>query len=167
MNQSNSLIPKTIDNISLWLTSISLTILIIISAYFGSKQDWYVNLPVKSKDNFWVLAGLWLIASALSYGSFYLIKDLDENIYGQSRLLPWFIIVSFLNLIWIVVYYIYENFGLALLTVGIIFIITFYIILFLYSMNKYASLLIIPLEILYGYLFYGILHLAGLNNIII
>lgn len=147
------------------VASIVLTILFLVGSYFGVRKKWYRTLPVKSNENTWVVAVLWVIASLISYGIFYFIKDKDESIYGQSRIYPYFVIISFLNVLWVVLYFNNQNTVLTLLIIGIIFALQLYIIIFLFYISIIAAVLLVPLQILYAYLFYSILHLASINNI--
>lgn len=160
-----SFFPSKPESILMIFMAILLTVLFIVAAYFGAKEDWYVNLPVKSQDNVWILAGLWIFFSLVSYGAYYLIRDADENVYGQSRLLPLFLIISYLNLLWAVIFYLYQSFIAALLLVGLIILINMYIIFFLWEINPWAAVTVIPLEILYIYLFYSFIRLASNNEI--
>jgi len=163
--ESFNIIPSTPDSLIMVMISITLTILFIIAAYFGSKQTWYVNLPVKSQDNIWILAGAWILVSLISYGAFYFIRNADEAIYGQSRLLPLFLMISYINLLWAIVFYLYQSFLGTIILILLIILINFFIIVFLFNINTWAALCIIPLEILYIYLLYSIIHLASVNNI--
>lgn len=150
-----SFFPTTEDQWTLWITSFVLTILFIAASYFGSRLPWYQAL--KRDDNYWLLAGLWIVASLLSYGAFYLITD--------RRLLPLFVLVGYLNILWIVLFYILEQFSWSLFFIAVIIILNLYIIVFLWQLNIWAAVLVIPLEILYLYLFYSIIHLGINNNI--
>ena len=150
-----SFFPTTKDQWTLWITSFVLTILFIAASYFGSRLPWYQAL--KRDDNYWLLAGLWIVASLLSYGAFYLITD--------RRLLPLFVLVGYLNILWIVLFYILEQFSWSLFFIAVIIILNLYIIVFLWQLNIWAAVLVIPLEILYLYLFYSIIHLGINNNI--
>lgn len=143
------------DRLVLWITSFILTIAFVVAAFLGTEQTWYKNLPVKSQDNYWIVAGAWIIASLISYGSFYLVND--------KLLLPLFLITSYLNALWIVVFYISQSFSWALLFVMLIVIVYFYLIVYLWPKNIWASLLLVPLEILYIYLFYSLVRL-GISN---
>lgn len=148
-------------------TSILITISFLIVTFYGRQLPWYVNLPVKTSDNVYLLAFLWIIAILISYISFYRIRNKDEHVYGQSRLIIYYLIVSYLNLLWIVLYFYYANFNVSLLILSIIFILQLYMILFLYRIDKLSSIFLIPVQILYGYLIYSILHTASINDIII
>lgn len=161
----SSFLPQNAPTWTMIVASLTLTILFLVGSYFGARKKWYRTLPVKSNENTWVIAVLWIIASLISYGIFYFIKDKDESIYGQSRIYPYFVIISFLNVLWVVVFFNNENFVLTLLIIGIIFALQVYIIIFLFYISIIAAVLLIPLEFLYGYLFYSILHLASINNI--
>lgn len=163
-NEYNFL-PNTPESLLMLLMSITLTLLFIAAAYFGSKQSWYINLPVKSQDNVWILAGAWIFVSLISYGAFYLIRNADEQTTGKSRLLPLFLIVSYINLLWAIVFYLYQSFIGTEILIGLIILINLYIIIFLWSISIWAALTIVPLEILYIYLLYSIIHLGTVNNI--
>lgn len=151
----------------LWISSFILIILFLIISYFGAREKWYINLPKKNNGNTWLIAGLWVIASLLSYGTFYIIKDYDDKIYGQSRLIAFYLIVSFLNILWAIIFFKYQNFLWTLILLLIVFAVQFYILIFVININFFAGVLILPLQILYGYLFYSFLNLASINNIIL
>lgn len=161
----SSLLPQNSATWYMIVASLILTILFLVGSYFGARKKWYKSLPVKSNENTWVIAALWVVASLISYGIFYFIKDKDEAIYGQSRIYPYFVIISFLNVLWVVVFFNNQDFVLALLIIGLIFAIQLYVIIFLFYISMIAAILLIPLELLYAYLFYSILHLASINNI--
>lgn len=162
-----NILSQSPDSLLMILTSLLLTILFIVAAFLGAKETWYVNLPVKSQDNIWVLAALWVVVSLISYGAFYLIRNYDESIYGQSRLLPLFLIISYINLLWAVVFYLYQSFTATIFLIGLIVLINFFIIIFLFTINPWAALTVVPLEILYIYLFYSIIRLASVNGIVL
>lgn len=161
-----SFLPTTAAGWTIVLSSLTITVLFIIAAYLGGQQEWYIKL-IHDEPNAWIIAALWLFFSFISYGAFYFIRDADETIYGQSRLFPLFLIISYLNLLWIVIFYLYQNFIAALLIIGLIIALYVYIIVFLWKINAWAAIFMLPLEALYVYLFYSLIHLAGINKIII
>lgn len=165
--KSSSFFPTTAENWTLWLSSISLTILFIIGAYFGSRQPFYQNIKVRNHENVYVIAGIWILVSLISYLSFYFVRNYDECIYGQSRLLPLFLIISFLNILWLVTFYIYGSYMYTLIILFTIILVNFYTLIFLYYINIWAAVASVPLFAMYIYLFYSILHLASANQIII
>src|SRR4029078_4011993 len=138
------------DNLTLIISNIILVILFLVAAYFGPRLKWYQDLPNKTNDTIY-LAVAWVIGSILSYSAFYLIKDIDEQIFHTSRLLPWFVLINFINLLWVVVFYIYKSFTAAAILILSILLIEFYIILLLLYVNVYAALLNLPIFILYIY----------------
>ncbi len=157
----------TPDNLTLIISNLILVILFIVAAYFGARLKWYQDLPKKSSDNTYILAAAWIIASILSYVSFYLIKDEDDSIYGYSRLIAWYALINFLNLLWVVIFYIYQSFIGAIVILLIISFLTFYIFLFFLAIHILAGVFILPLLILYVYLIYTLINLASRNAIII
>lgn len=159
--------PTTPENWTLWITSFSLTILFLVGAYVGARSSFFVNLPVKANEPTWLIAGLWILASLISYASFYLVRDYDDCIYGQSRLLPLFLIISYLNIAWLVTFYVYGNFILTLIILGTVILVNFYILVFLYYINVWAAVSVLPLFVMYLYLFYSILHLASINQVVL
>lgn len=163
--KTTSFWPTTPENWTLWITSFTLSILFLVGAYLGARESFFVNLPVKSGEPTWLIAVLWVIVSLISYASFYLVRNYDECIYGQSRLLPLFLIMSYLNILWLVTFYIYGNFTFTLFVLGIIILVNFYILVFLYQINVWAMVSVLPLFAMYIYLFYSILHLASINKV--
>ena len=160
-------LPKDPYNWILWICSFILTILFLAASYIGAREPWYVHLPVKSNENTWLVAGLWIGASLLSYFAFYIVKDYDETIYGQSRLLPLFLIISFLNILWVIIFFKFQSFLWTIIILAVIFAIQFYIMIFLLYINIWAFVVLIPLQALYGYLLYSTIHLASINSITI
>ncbi|HSW76931.1 MAG TPA: hypothetical protein VLG50_07785 [Candidatus Saccharimonadales bacterium] len=159
-DKTYSLLPTTADQWVLLISSLIITILFLIAAYIGAQKPFYQELIKKFPQNAWLIAGLWLIASIISYGTFYLAPSV-------TTLWPWYVMINYLNLLWIVVFYIYESFYAALVIIFIIILIYFYLMLLVGSVNIWAPLLLLPLELLYIYLFYSLLHLASVNQIII
>jgi tryptophan-rich sensory protein len=163
----NYFLPKDPAQWILWICSFILTILFLVASFIGAKESWYVNLPVKSNENSWLIAGLWVVASLLSYLAFYIVRDYDEEKYGQSRLLPLFLIVSYLNVLWVILFFKFQSFTSTIIILAVIFAVQFYIMIFLLYINAWAFVVLIPLQVLYGYLIYSIFHLASINNIVI
>lgn len=160
-----NILPSNPKEWILLISSIMLTILFLVASYFGSKETWYVNLPDKQDENLIPIAVLWVIAVILSYVPFYLLRNFPENIYGQSRLFPFFLIVSILNLLWVVVFFKSANFLLTLFILAVLFTFQFFILIFVLDIYPIAALFLIPVQLLYGYLFYSIMHLASVNHI--
>src|SRR5687768_6860108 len=70
-SESMSFWPITAENWTLWITSFILTILFLVGAYLGARASFFKNLPVKAGEPTWLIAGLWILVSLLSYASFY------------------------------------------------------------------------------------------------
>lgn len=154
-------------NLILWICSFTLIALFLIISYFGSQEKWYVNLPDRGTGGTLLIAGLWVAASLISYGTFYIVRNYDEKIYGQSRILALYLIIGYLNIFWIIIFFKYQNLLWTLILLMIVFSVQFYLLIFTMNINFYAGLLILPLQLMYGYLFYSILTLAAKNDLII
>jgi hypothetical protein len=147
-------LPQKTEDWIMWISSITLTILFFVAAYFGAKLSWYQQLK-RTDINQWLLAGLWVIASLISYGTFYFVKDKNDKI-------------SFLNVLWTIIYFYNMNFLVTLFIILLIIVGEIYIMLFLLNIiNFWAVILMLPLIVLYVYLLYSILHTASINGIIL
>ena len=169
-NENNtyaSFLPTTGDQWALILSSITVTILFIVAAYLGARKPFYQELIKKFPQNEWLVGGLWLIASIIAYLGFFFLRDKDPNVYPVGTLWPWYVFINYLNLLWIVLFYLYESFYAALSIILIIILLYFYLIILLFSISTWAALFLFPLEILYIYLFYSLIHLSSVNGIII
>lgn len=163
----SSFFPSTIDGWTLIYYSLSITILFIGAAFIGSGLPAYVELQKKFPQNSWLIAFLWVLASLISYGSFWFIKDVDPTIYPTATLVPYFVLINLLNLTWIIFLYEYLSFITALIFIFIIIVIYIYLIIMLLQINVWSSVLQIPLVLLYIYLMYSLIHLASVNGVTI
>ena len=155
--------------IALWpfyIVSIILVLLFIISAWYGYNSTWYTNLK-HTRESRVLLDVLWVVVILISYGSTYFLW---ENIPGDhanddKRIINIFIITSFLNLLWGVVFFQGENIGLAFWLIALTFIYQFWVLSYFTFINFKAGIFLIPLQIMYGYLLWSTGHLAYLNGV--
>jgi tryptophan-rich sensory protein len=160
-----SILPTNPGAWTMLLSSIVMTVLFFVTAYYGAQLAWYKNLT-KSGVSTWLIAGLWIFASILSYAAFYFIRNADPK-FGTERLLPLYLIISILNVLWIMLFYYFQSFIGAITIIGIIILYNFYIIWFLWRISILAALSMVPLQALYIYLLYDTIHLASINQIVL
>src|SRR5262249_55499263 len=115
-----SFLPSTPDQWALIFTSVTVTILFIIAAYLGAQQPFYQELIKKFPQNTFLIAGLWLAASIIAYLGFFFIRDVDPAVYPIGTIWPWYVFINYLNLLWIVLFYINESFIAALVIILVI-----------------------------------------------
>ena len=156
---------------TVWLIYIVITILNILfasSSGFGIMTPFYKSLK-KGGLNAWFITGLWIVAIILSYVTIYLLlrKSNRETRYLQVRLAALFLITAFLNVAWAVAYFQGRSVQAAVWITGILFIYQFWLLIYILYIDFVASLFMIPLVILYGYQFYSLIHIAGLNDIVV
>lgn len=159
--------PRTPDMGTVFLVYYTLTILFFITAYFAAKLPFYSDLSKKFPQNSWLIASLWIVASLISYAAFYLVRGTDPHLFLIQRLWIWFLVTNYLNILWAVLFYLYQSFTAALILVFIIMLVYFYLMILLFPVNFWAALSLLPLFILYGYLLWSLLHLMGVNGIVI
>ena len=164
---ASTFFPTTIDGWTIIISSIIITILFIISAYLGGQLPFNQDLVKKFPQNTYLVAGLWVVASIVSYAGFYLLRNYDPATTIVGTLWPWFLFINYLNLLWIILFYLYESFYAAIIIVFIIILIYFYLFIIVLPLSVWAALSLVPLELLYVYLMYTFIHSASLNQIII
>lgn len=145
-----------------------LAVLFIVSIYNGQRTTWYQNL-VKSTINPWIIKSLWILGFGISYIAFYLVWE-DVKVHRiplDFILSSLFLIVAFLFVLWSAVFFYLQSIRLALIVAFIIFIYNFWLFIYLWYINPFASIFLIPSFILYFYLLYDTIHTAGLNGVII
>jgi tryptophan-rich sensory protein len=151
-----------------YISLIILTILYLIVVFCGENTPWYLSLT-QSNINPWLIRGLWVVATILSYVTFFFIWQ-DIRVYNIPRdfiVSVLFLITNFLFLGWTVSLYYGENLYLSFWIAFIIFIYNFWLFVYVWKIKPFASLFLIPSLILYLYLIYSTLHLASLNHITI
>ena len=152
----------------IYISIVILNILFLISSYSGIRSIWYQNIN-RSKINPFVIGLLWIIATILSYGSVFMLwENVTENTLSRDFMLSaLFLISSFLSLFWSTTLFQDNNIKMAVLVAAVVFLYQFWLTIYIGSYNKLAALFMIPLLIMYGYLFYSMLHLSSINNVIL
>ena len=155
----------------MWFIYISITIiyiLFIISTLSGINSTWYNNLR-KSQVNPYVVGILWAFATVSAYGAIFMIWEhvMPDEVTIDFTLSIYFLIGAFLSLLWTIVLFHGDNIALAVWAAAIMFLYHFWLFSYIWTIRFMASLFMIPIVILYGYILYSMVHLATLNNIII
>ncbi|CAH6420186.1 Hypothetical protein HVR_LOCUS1119 [uncultured virus] len=166
----------------MWFIYISITvidILVILSVIFGISSTWYKNIR-KSGVNPWLIGALWIVATIFSYAAIFMLwVNIDtrtasdavwehanpEDIPLDLRLSIYFLIGSFLSLLWTTVLFQGNNIGLAVWIAALLFLYQFWLLIYIWIIKIQAAIFMIPLVIMYGYLFYATVHLASINKV--
>lgn len=162
---------QRIARFDMWFIYISITIIYImfvVSALSGINSIWYNNLT-KSNVNPWVIGILWAFSTLLSYGAIFMIwEHVQPNEVSFDMILSiYFLIGTFLSLLWAAVFFHNNNITFAVWTAALMFLYQFWLLIYIWSVKIRAAIFMIPIVILYGYILYSMIHLATLNNIII
>lgn len=157
---------KRFDFLVVYLSLLILGILLILVIIFGEQTTWYRNLA-KNNINPWLLRGLWLVATILSFVTFSIIwQDIKVNENPQDLILSsLFIVAGFLFVAWSVTFYYAENITLSLWILIVMFTYNFWLFLYVWYINPIAAIFLIPNLLLYSYLLYTTIHLASMNDI--
>jgi tryptophan-rich sensory protein len=169
IQESGEMLLQRTAMLDMWFIYISITIIYIlffISAIFGINSTWYTNLK-KSGISPWLIGSLWVIVTILSYIAIFMIwrhvkpgeivLDLTVSIY--------FLIGSFLALLWAAVFFQGNNIGLSVWIAALNFLYQFWLLIYVWYIKPAAAIFMIPALIMYGYIFYAMVHLATINNI--
>ena len=173
-NECNScidMISERIIRIEMWLIYVSIIVLYILflsSTIMGINSTWYQNLR-KTDVNPYVIGILWAIATLISYGA---IISLWDHIAENDDIIDLsfsalFLVGAFIVLLWSAVFFQGNNLGYSVWASGFIFVYHFWLFCYIWMYNIGASLLMIPILMIYAYLFYSMVHLVSLNDIII
>lgn len=143
------------------------SILFLLSFFFGTNTTFYQNLIKQNIISGWVIEVLWVIATILSYiGLFFLWDNKTPNQDIRNlRISVLFLIGNFLTLAWSVTFFQAENITFAAWIAAAVLIYNFWLFIYLYYINVIASLFLIPIILMYVYLLYFTIHIAFLNNI--
>jgi len=153
---------------ALYATNFAVDILFYASSLSGSyNSEWYKGLRKAGLSSYLVDAA-WIIADILSYGAtIFLWGDSPASIEQRAVILNLYLGSNFLNLLWGVTFWQGNNLPLATWIAALLFIYNFYILVYIFRVNPWAALFLLPLILMYAYLFYSMVHLANLNGIIL
>lgn len=154
-----------IDFIVVYLSLIILGILLLVVVFYGSDSAWYQSLN-KPDINPWIPRVGWVVATVLSYVTFFFIwQDVREYPIPRDLILSvLFVISSFLFLLWAVLFYYGQDLITSLWVAIALFIYNFWLFIYVWNISPVGAIFLIPNLILYGYLVYSSVDLASLNN---
>jgi tryptophan-rich sensory protein len=171
-NSESSLIKSFVDRLKrveymvVYASLVILSILFITLALVGPNSSWYSTLKQPNVDR-WVVSGLWIVGTILSYVSFYFVwENIDKATVPLDLILSiFFLIGNFIFVGWVAIYYYAENLGIAFWVSFILFTYNFWLFLYFTNLNVIAGIFLIPNLLLYIYLMYACINLAFINNI--
>lgn len=143
-------------------------ILFLFSSGFGINSGWYKNLK-RSSVNPYIIGILLLLSIAISFISTFMTWEhvSAENISIDFNISIYFLIGDLLLLLWSVVFFQGENILYSIYTSSILFLYHFWLFTYLWILKPISAIFSIFLVLIYGYLFYSMIHLASINNIVI
>ncbi len=159
---------KRPDFILVTVLIIVIDIIFLASYIPGIYSPWYASLksPI---INVWVPRILWVVTTIISYFGLYVLWDdvteSDWHIYLTVSLLSG--IGAMLTVAWSIALYQLQDIVLGTWMAAILFIYQFWMICYIWTIKKVAAILMIPLMLMYGYLFYSMINLAGLNGVLL
>ena len=160
----------------LWLIYTCILVIYILSAastISGTSSLWYQTLN-RSEVDAYEIGALWVISVILSYVSIFLIWSrmiMSDDGYAFKRrtidleISVYFLIGAFLLLLWSSIFFQGNNIAMSIWIAAAIFIYHFWLFIYICHIDIRIAILLIPLVIIYGYLFYAMIHLASINNI--
>ncbi len=156
---------KRLDFVVVYSSVFILAILLLVIVFFEG-DDWYKSLN-KSTINPWIPRSLWVVATILSYITFYMIWQ-DSRYYPVPQDLfvsVLYLISSFLFILWACILYYSHNMGLAFWLSIILFLYNVFLFVVVWRINLKASLFLIPNLLLYLYLIYTVIEIAFINDL--
>lgn len=152
----------------------SVNIIIILVGILGSMTVWYEGLFTNQLIN-WIVWALWIVTTFLSYFGLFVFYNhtLDPCVLSSwpdmsSRnffLTIAFLITSLLTLGWIAIFYYGRNIVISMWLITILFVYKFTIFVYMWYIKPLAAVFLIPLLMLYLYIFYALARLTTINNI--
>jgi tryptophan-rich sensory protein len=157
-----------LDFILIYSLTILAYVLFFTSYLSGIYSEWYASI-IPDGVNVWIPRVLWVIATIISYIGLYILwKDAtDYTIPFYLSISVLFLIGTILTVSWSIATYQGQSLSLGAWFSAILFLYQFWLATYIWHINIVASILLIPLVLMYGYLFYSIVHLASINNVIV
>ena len=154
-----------IDFIVVYLALLTLAILLFLVVFYGESTPFYQGL-VQPDINPWIPRIMWVVATILSYVTFFFIwQDVRVHPNPQDlRVSVLFMISSFIFLAWALALYYGQNHVLAIWLAIVLFIYNYWIFIYVWGLSTIGALFLIPNLLLYAYLVYASVNLASLNN---
>lgn len=139
-----------------------------ISYFYGTYSTWYENLKTDT-ENTWVIAGLWVIATIISYIGLYILwrNPTAETVARNLTIAVLFYIGNVILLAWSVIFYQFQNIAIATWITLILFIFEFWVFIYIWNIDRLAAIFLIPLVGMYLYFFYSMVHLASINDVVL
>lgn len=137
-----------------------------ISYFAGINSAFNINLKTDT-TNTWVIGGLWIITTIISYVGFYILwrNPTPELITRNLIISVLYFIGNVILLIFAVTFYQFESIAVAVWIALVLFIYQFWMFIYIWNINRIAAIFFLPSVAMYIYFFYSMVHLAFLNDI--
>lgn len=162
---------QRISRRDMWFVYLSITIvnlLTVASTISGINGTWYKNLN-KTEINPYVIGALWVVATILSYISIFMIWSnvSIDMVPMDMKLSIAYLIGSVLSVFWAIVFFQANQIAIAAWLAAVLFLYQFWLFFYVLNIKPVAAMFLIPILVLYGYLFYSMIHVATINDIIL
>lgn len=133
-----------------------LNIIYLLIAAQGMNSDWYYTFTTQFTTNSLAVAVLWLFFTIMSYGALFLLWEHIDVYYPYDlKLSIWYLIISILNVVWVSIFFLSHNIGLALVFLIITFLVYYGLMIYIASIKIAAAIFMLPLAILYIWFIYN------------
>lgn len=145
-----------------------LVLISVVIVFVGTHKARHSSNIIIPNGNPWIIAIAWVISTFLSYVGVLLIwEDLDCITTAPKDLLIYiyYMVGSFILLLWAVIFYHADNLALAFWISVIAFTYRVWLCIYIWRFNPISGILFIPSVLLQAYIIYLTLHIISLNNI--
>lgn len=145
-----------------------LFMLTIATVIFGVQTQWFSDFTHNELNPYIVLA-VWIITVLISYIAIYILwKTPMQGDHINDMYFSIFILIGeFLTLFAAAVFFQAQNIRLAAFLAAMVFLYYFWLFVYCYNLKIKASFFIVPLVLMYAFLFYLVIHFACLNDILL
>lgn len=169
LTESSEMFIQRFKRFELWfIYSIILIvgILFLVSSLIGINSNWYKNLN-RSIANSYIVGVLLLASVAISFISVFMTwEHITPQSYSVDFSISIYLLIGdFLLLLWSAVFFQGNNILYSIYTSSILFLYHFWLFIYLWILKPVSAIFSIFLVIIYGYLFYTMIHIASVNSV--
>lgn len=146
------------------VTNVIVLVLFLAVYIMGINSPAYLQL-IQTEENMvtlWIARVGWIVATALSYLTYFFLRN--ESINIMLKLYNFYLINNLIVLLWAITIYQAQNLVAGVWLTFILLAYNFWLFLYVWTINPFASIWLLPLIIMYSFLAFEILQLAEING---